>query len=346
MEEHTKSHTESHQSSSHKSPKPSSSLPTWAVAAILIVGVVLVYFLFFSANGTTNTSVPTTDGLSSATPDAVTNNSSLPPDNTTLSKIKFLKELYTVNRNNYNFFEKAAAYRHESLDETKKFFLNCCDLTSEADIFAELPPIPSDFAEVAFSLATGRLYQLDSIGPAYYKQPEWYFHSDQTALVNQKFAFSGYIEPQLNYWGDYGGTAFPAEQFDTLSKSGRNTFSAVVFMTNGWNIQNWVGMDMVADSGALNNFDITISEESTGQPYFLLGPTFPTFSKDWATKLTITGKVKPGTPPGKYTIVVNPIGPPEQLNSKWSQEHLGLYVPYGGIAPETGYITLVVNVTE
>ncbi len=116
-------------------------------------------------------------------------------------------------------------------------------------------------------------------------------------------------------------------------------------MTNAWNIQNWVGVHLIPNNDVLKYFDITISEESTGQPYFLLGPTFPRFSSVWATKVMITGKLKPGTPPGTYIVGVNPVAPATQLSQKWSEEHPGLYAPYGFIRPVDNYVSLTINVT-
>ncbi|MEK6970387.1 MAG: hypothetical protein AABW68_01680 [archaeon] len=346
MIEHSTPHPEKN-NHVHSSSGPKASFPIWGVVLVVIVGGILAYPLL---TGTTPPAADTPsiieDGISTEIDTSLSPDSSTGPDNTALSKAKYLLQLYTIDRDSYQLFEKAAAYQNESLEETQKFFLNCCDLESEEEIFAELPPISPDFSTIAYNFATGQIYQLDSIAEGVYKQPEFYFHTDQTALVNRTLAFSPWSNPQLKYWGDYGGSATPADQFGSVSKKDRKTFTAVVFVTNGWNIQNWVGMNMVTNASAQDYFDITISEEQTGQPYFLLGPTFPAFSKDWATKLTIEGTVKESTPPGIYTVRVNPIQPPKELSQKWSNEHLGIYVPYGGLVPDSGFITLTLTVTE
>lgn len=351
MTEHSSTHTNhspTHVAPSHSTGghSPKSSFPLLGVAAVLLVGVIVAYFLFMSPS-TTVSPVAETPVLDAVPSTSLSSSSSTTnPDNTVLSKAKYLLQLYTINRDSYGLFEKAAAYRNETVEDTKKFFLSCCDLESEEGIFSELPSIPSDFSTVAYNFATGQIYQLGSITGSYYKQPELYFHATETSLVNRKLAFSGWSEPQLNYWGDYGGTAVPADQYGVVSKKGRPTFTASIFVANGWNIQNWVGMHMVANASSLKNFDIQISEEQTGQPYFLLGPTFPKFSKDWATKITVVGTVKDSTPPGVYQVRVNPIQPPKELSQKWSEDHLGIYVPYGGLVPDTGFITLNITVTE
>ncbi len=353
MTEHHTSTQENHAGAHHAAGSNEKGIPTWA----LLIGVILliggVYLFVFSPTAAPSPTVPSpSDGSEDSVigftgePSVAPIASNGAPDSTVLSKAKYLKELYTVDRDSYQLFEKAAAYRGETLDETKKFFLNCCDLGSQEEIFAELPLIPSDFSTVAFNFATGQLYQLGSMSESYYKQPELYFHTDQTSLANRKLAFSAWSQPQLNYWGDYGASSTPADQYGVVSKKNNKTFKAAVFVTNGWNIQNWVGMHMVTNLSASQFFDVKISEEKTGQPYFLLGPTFPTFSRDWATKLTIEGTVKDSTPPGVYQVRVNPIQPPKELSQKWSDDHLGIYVPYGGLVPDTGFITLNITVTE
>ncbi len=262
------------------------------------------------------------------------------------SKAKYQKEVFRPDRENYDLFEKAATYRGETLEQTKAFFYNCCGLTSEADIFAQLPPLPDDFADIAFAIQTGRLFQIGLLEKNIYTQPETYFHGSETAAVNRYWAFKGWAEPDLSQWGDYGGQAMPAHQSASVNKNEQNTFTAVVFFTNGWNIQNYVGINLLPNAESTQYFDVSISEDKTGKPYFLLGPTFPVFDKDWATKVTIEGIVKPETPNGVYTIIINPSRPPKELDGEWSNEHPGLYAPYGGIGPSGGYITLEITVTE
>lgn len=263
----------------------------------------------------------------------------------TLSKEKFLKKMYTIDRDSYHLFEKAAQYLNISKKEVEEFFFTCCDLTGEEAIFADLPPVPADFASVAYDVSVGKLYQIGLLDNGYYAQPEFYTFIDQeTGVVNREYAFRPWAKPELNQWGDNGMGTYPNAQFDTLDLSDRQTFTSAIFVTNGWNIQNFVGVHLVPNHDALEHFDITISEEQTGQPYFLLGPTFPYFHRDWATRVIIEGTVKPGTPPGTYSIGFNPVAPPAELNEKWSNDHPGLYAPYGFIRPSDNYITLTIEV--
>lgn len=269
----------------------------------------------------------------------------------TLSKEKFLLKLYETNRDEYNLYEKAAVNMGVSVDEIQQFFFDCCDLQNEEDIFSDLPPIPKDFAKVAYDVSSGKLYQIGLLSYEYYSQPEFYSFVDQeTGVVNRHYAFLAFTDPNLSQWGDNGAQTYPSDQYTTISFSGDNSFRAAVFVTNAWNIQNYVGINLIANKEATDYFDLTISEENTGKSYFLLGPTFPRFDKNWATKVIIEGKLKPGLSysqiPKSITIGLNPVAPPAELNAKWADEHSALYAPYGFLKPADNYINLHISIEE
>lgn len=332
-----------HESSSTKtppSPRAKSMLPYYA-AGLLVVAAVVFFVFVYSAPA----SISSDTTLHAASSPTLSTDTTDP--RALLTKSRYIRDTYAIHRDRYDIFEKSAEKHGETLDETKEFFLSCCGLTSEEDIFSQLPLPPANFSDIAYDIAVGNTFQLESYGPDVYKQPELYFIGTETALVNQYWAFNPWIERSLNYWGEYGGNAFPASQDDSgVSKSGRTTFSAVVFFTNAWNIQNYVGYNLVPDAESQKYFDLTISEEQTGQPYFLLGPTFPRFDQDWATRISVEGKVHPDTPPGTYTIHISPIAPPAELAQKWGSAHPAQYASYGAIGPTDGYITLHITVSE
>lgn len=329
---------------------------SFPLPALLVIGV-LVILVAVLALPSILVPVSTTSQNTLAPAESTSTNELVVPDTienhalnlelmkNTLSKEKFLKKLFSVDRDSYDLYEKAAQYLGVSVQEVTQFFFDCCDLKNEEDIFSELPSVPTDFPSVAYDVSQGKLYQIGLLDETYYKQPEFYTFIDlETGIVNREYSLRPWSQPQLNQWGDNGMQAYPAEQFDNLSISDRQTFSAVIFVTNAWNIQNWVGVHLVPNSDTLKNFDLTISEETTGQPYFLLGPTFPKFTRDWATKVTIEGKLKPGIAPGKYVVGVNPVPPANELSQKWSDDHPGLYAPYGFLRPADNYISLVIDV--
>ncbi|MBM3281874.1 MAG: hypothetical protein FJY86_00850 [Candidatus Diapherotrites archaeon] len=336
-----------------KESTKSSSAPN-PVLKFVVGGVIVVLAAYLFLNASTlfpATTPPSTDtALSPAEatlPETFDDHSAnLQVLKSTLSKEKFLKKLFEVDRSTYHLYDKAAQFLGVSNEEVTQFFYNCCDLTKESDIFSELPPISDHFSATAYDVSIGKLNQIGLLDEGFYKQPEFYTFIDQeTGVVNREFSFRPWTRPELNQWGDNGMQAYPADQFDSVEITGRDTFTAVVFVTAGWNIQNYVGVNLVPNHDVTNYFDIAISEEKTGKSYFLLGPTFPRFSREWATKVVIDGKVKPGTPAGRYVIGINPVAPPSQLNQKWSEEYPGLYAPHGFIRPTDNYISLVIDVT-
>ncbi len=318
----------------------------------LIVGGIVVLVVAAWAFGLFGTTSPPTliasGELDAVTPTTYNNSASnLQLLKSSLSKEKFLKSLYKIDRENYDLYEQAAEHLGLSLEETQQFFFDCCDLTKESDIFAQLPPIPDDFAEVAYGISIGTVGQIGLLNEGYSTQPEFFtFVNQETGVVSREFMFKGYTDVDLSQWVDHGIQAYPADQYDTLSKSGRTSFRANVFITNVWNNQNFEGINLVANSKAYECFDLTIAEDSTGKSYFLLGPTFPYFHRDWATKVVIEGVLKPNAPLGDCLVQIDPVAPPSELSSKWSSEHPGIYVPYGFLHPSDSYINLHITITE
>lgn len=339
----------------HSAPKPQN-LPLPLIAAVVLV--VLIGGAWYFSNSSAPATAPITTAPTVTTP---TTDSTPAPETLsftqrverseslkrTLTKAKYTIELYRVDRSSYDLFESAAIYTGSTLDEIKSFYLNCCDLTSEADIFSDLPPIPSDFPSVAYDIATGSLLQLGQITKSYYLQPELYFHVGETAGANRQIAFRAWSQPQLEYWGDNGHLSYPNQQWGTITKSKDNIARAVVFYASGWNIQNYQGLMLVPNADAKQYFDVVIESDSTGQPYFLLGPTFPKFDAHWAEKVTVTLRAKPGTPAGEYHVGINPTNPPREINEKWANDHKGLYFGgRGSIIDGGNQIEFIVTVVE
>lgn len=352
--DHAHDHSTPHAHAPTPSQKKGMPLPIIAAVALVILIAGAWYF------STSTAPSPTVD---TTTPSLVASPTPTPSDSEaisftqrverndllkrTLTKAKYNIEVYRVDRSAYNLFESAAAYTNSTLDEIKEFYLNCCDLTSEEDIFSELPPLPSDFPSVAYDIATGSLLQLGQITKQYYLQPEFYFHVGETAGANRRVAFRAWAQPELEYWGDNGHLSYPSQQWGIITKSADNAARAVVFYSAGWNIQNYQGLMLVPNADAKNYFDIEIQADSTAQPYFLLGPTFPRFDAHWAEKVNITVRAKPGTPPGEYRIGINPATPPKEINEKWASEHKGLYFSgRGSIVPQGNQIDFVITVQE
>ena len=244
---------------------------------------------------------------------------------------RYFEEAFQPNRNSYRLFEKAAAFLGIPLNQVPGYF----SLNSENEVFAELPAVPADFSEVAFLLANGETYAIGGFSDAYFKQPEVYPGFKDLGL---KF----WSEPDPKYWGTGGYGAYPAEQSDVLSLSGRPDFSAVIFFYAGYGVQTYQGVTIVASSETLEKFDIEITPDT-----FLLEPTFPKFYEGWAERVQITGNVKAGTPPGDYELSFRVIPPPKEKKDEWKFRYRNIYFDAAsGIAPSGTPIKFNIRVTE
>ncbi len=244
---------------------------------------------------------------------------------------RYFEEAFRPKRDEYKLFKKASEHLGIALAQVPDFF----SLNSEAEIFSQLPKIPEDFSEIAYLLASGRFYALGSLSEEYYMQPEFYPGFKESGL---KY----WSQPDPKYWATNGYGTYPAEQFDTLSLSGRQDFTAVVFFYTGHGVQTYQGATIIPTASSLKHFDLSISPDTV-----LLEPVFPKFSKDWAYQLMITGKLKPGTPPGQYEVDFILVPPPKEKREEWEFKYRNIYFnAAGSIGPSNYPIKFVIDVTE
>ncbi|MEM4327201.1 MAG: hypothetical protein QXZ13_03485 [Candidatus Diapherotrites archaeon] len=248
-----------------------------------------------------------------------------------LVRQQYFEESFKPKREEYKIFEKAAAYLNKPVSEMPKLFT----LKSEAEIFEELPKIPKDFSELAFALASGKTYDIGNIGEEYYKQPEFYPNFKTNGL---KY----WTNPEPKYWATGGYGTYPAEQFDTLSLSGRKEFNAAVFVYSGYGVQTYQGLTLVPTAETLKNFEIEITPNT-----ILLEPNFPKFKNGWAHKIFISGKLKEGAKPGKYDLAFVIAAPPKEKKDEWGFKYRNLYYDaVSGIAPSGYPVKFTINVIE
>ena len=312
-------------------PKKSGKTRILALSAIVIViAVFSLAFVFFQQNPLQNSAgaiaAPQISGPSMKTA----------TDNTTLQNIEmqsdvidpsqfilredYFKEVFRPRRETYKLLEKAADFLKKPVSEVPAYF----SLNSEEEIFSELPAPAADFSEIAYLLAQGRYFNLALLDETYYKQPEFY-PNFKTLGVRY------WTRPDPKYWVANGYGTYPAEQWDTLEKGKNEEFRGVVFFYAGWGVQTYQGISLRADTESQKYFDLEITPKT-----FLLEPTFAKFGKNWAYKVEITGKLKPDTPPGTYSIGINVEIPPRELRDKWNAEHPSLYFDGAGIIKASG----------
>ena len=244
---------------------------------------------------------------------------------------RYFEEAFVPRREQYDLFEKAAKFLGIPLEKVPEYF----SLESEKEIFEQLPSVPKDFSEIAYLLASGRSYEIEGLSEGYFLQPEFYPGFSDNGI---KY----WTEPNPNYWTTNGYGAYPADQFDTLSKSGRKEFVAVVFFYSGYGVQTYQGTTIIPTAESLEYFDIKVEPNT-----FLLDPTFPKFSGDWARKIVIRGTLKENAPPGDYTIGFLVVPPPKEKREEWAFKYRNLYFDAASsVAPSRFPFQFFVTVVE
>lgn len=295
-------------------PKP---FPVFLIAAIALAVVAIGLFLFLGPSVTGFFGVPSEPPKNSGDPSQY------------LGRAQYFKEAFQPDRSNYGIFESASQYTQKPLAEMPSFF----GLRSEDEIWAALPPIPKDFSEIAFLLAGGQFFAIGGLDETYYKQPEFYPNFKEGGLRWWK-------KPDSTSWATNGYGTYPAEQWTTLKRGGTEAFDATVFLYSGFGVQTYQGATLFLDSESQKYFDVTVSPQT-----FLLEPSFPKFGSDWAKKIAISGSLKPGTPPGDYTISVNVGLPPQDKIGQWQLKYRNLYQnAANGVRPSGNQIELHVTV--
>jgi hypothetical protein len=219
-------------------------------------------------------------------------------------------------------------------------------------VFALLPPVPNDFLYKVYLLKYGKFVDIASLGPEYYKQPEF-------DPLFTKFGLMYWNEwKDANYkkthWGTVGVRSYPYSQH-LVAKPGYS-FNITLIFSSDWNIETYQGVRIIPgflqqaiseDGKLINatpdaakhiNVNVTPSE-------FLLSPAFPQFTPDWANKLTFTGKIADDTPPGLYILTMTVTKPSSVQSDKWLLQYLNLYSEGADmITTDKPYLQAFINV--
>src|SRR3989344_5626058 len=119
-------------------------------------------------------------------------------------------------------------------------------------------------------------------------------------------------------------------------------FSEVAFFYSGYGVQTYQGVTIIPSSETLERFEVEITPNT-----FLLESTFPKFKKNWAQRIEITGKVKPGTPPGDYELKFLVVAPPKEKKEEWKFKYRNIYFDAASsIAPSGAPIKFTIKVTK
>ena len=306
---------------------PSSSAINGILIAVFVVVGVGVFAYALASGYFTSTGLV-------AGPALATNTNVLPNPNAGdpsqyLSRQSYFEEAFRPSREEYAIFEKAAAHSGKPLASMPQFF----SLKDEVAIFSALPPIPQNFGEIAYFLASGSFFAIGGLSEGYWKQPEFYPGFKENGLRY-------WTQPDPTSWAPNGYGTYPAEQWATLKVGETEQFEATIFLYSGYGVQTYQGVSLFPDSEANAYFDIEATPNT-----FLLEPNFPAFQSEWVKKITIRGTLKPNAPKGEHTIAINVGFPPEDKRKEWALKYLNLYQDgAAGARPSGNQITLHVLV--
>lgn len=195
-------------------------------------------------------------------------------------------------------------------------------------LFGELPTIPEDFGETWY-MFTSNFVGPEDIDREYYIQPEFY-ESWERGKKNH------YTNINPNYWTPYGYGVYPNQGSVTMATD--QTATAYTFFKSGWGVETYQGIRLEMPSDYFET-EITPNE-------FLLGPAYPSFSinPDWAFKIRVKIKPKPGTLPGVYVLRMNLRSPTGEEKGNWFREYRSIYVDAAKSFIKAGESPLVITV--
>lgn len=237
---------------------------------------------------------------------------------------KYFRDQWGIHRE--NFIEQGAIH----LGVTEQKLLSMFDLSSDKEIWSELPLVPEDFGEINYLMQNGKFFALETLTENYWKQPEFY--------PSWKNCPKYWTEPDPRYWTPNGYGSYISNQFTIVSKG--EEFYAVVYVHSGCGVQTWQGTRLEVSNNARDYFNLSITPNE-----FLLEPMFPQVSYEWVKRIEIKGNIKESTPEGVYEILIDVFPPTQQKANEWSEKYKTMYFNASqGVRPARALISLEVTV--
>lgn len=199
-----------------------------------------------------------------------------------------------------------------------------------AAMFEKLPAIPTDFEQVKILLLYNKIRDYTGYGPEYWKQPEWFPSWNEGCLPLLK-------NPPLDRWAAMGVGTFPYKA--TYSASPGETVKAVLYVKSGCMVVTYQGVGMkygFPESARRLGDEIFYQTPSTTAQYlkiksdpeeFILEPSYPVFSEEYAKRIEIDIEIDPNTPPGFYFVAIDPGAPSGEFSDEAYRTYLTRYTP-------------------
>ncbi len=180
-------------------------------------------------------------------------------------------------------------------------------------VFSQLPPPPTDFNRIVSLYRDGKFGDESFFTEKYYLQPEFYPSYLKSGL--------GYwTSPSTTHWGASGFGSYPVYDSFEVRRGGKA--SAKFFMHSGYGVRARQAISLKAT---------VVEKEGSGSlragvrdPVFMLGPNFPSFSRNWARDVVVEVEASSGTPAGEYYIKVY-AGRPDKESLESLGEGIGDY---------------------
>lgn len=221
-------------------------------------------------------------------------------------------------------------------------------------MFCELPDMPKNFQTkkdwVQYYIET----DMDYIEQEYWMQPEF-----EPSWVNKV----GLLQfPPENRHGGWGYSSYPGDTIISVNKGSSSKVSN--FLRTEVFINKYQGMKLnvvipetanIPPGNEINGKQVVTQDPEITKKYidldikedlFILTPSFPIYTKDYAKKVEMKINVARNTPPGIYVIGYKVGSPSDEQNVEWRRKYMNFYEPGGSIGYDRPTYQVFIQVTD
>ena len=202
-----------------------------------------------------------------------------------------------LNYNNVNY--------ENSLSETRESY------GIPENVFEELPVAPQDFEKIVSLLHENKFLNYRFFSEKYFLQPEFYPSFPENAL-------NYWLSSSQTHYAAAGYGFYPVKQNIVVEKKSSNTIR--FFVHAGYGVQSYQGIKINYALPENSGIGIEIIE-----PEFLLSPSYPKFTKNWAKEVDVKITTQENVSSGIYEIKFTVSSPSNENREKWNDEIQGKY---------------------
>ncbi len=194
----------------------------------------------------------------------------------------------------------------------------CIDINRSAynlspAIFSDLPPAPKCFSTIVDAYRSGQFSDTSFFSREYYLQPEFY----PNFLTQGLFAWT--LPPHTHY-GATGYGSYPNYRIiQSTEISSPTTIPFFVFAGFGVRSLQRMTLDVRFENPSDADF-FSVELDESSRAGFILGPTFPKFSSDWAHPVILTITSRAPAPSRTVSLLVRTIRTSSTLEDSRSED--------------------------